>query len=231
MCVGWIKQSLLLTPYFMKETYKRNEVITLIVIAVVIALAIARSHMPKSAPVAPPASSQNDTTHVYQNSMMGFSLRLPSIASSEGADGYKVDESYKYQALGPGKDIFGTKFTIPKLLSAGTNLSSDSYISVEEIPKASNCSASLFVAPGSAVEKITDNGISYSVATTSDAGAGNRYDETVYAIPGTNPCVAVRYFIHYSAFENYPAGSIKQFDEQALIASFDQIRMTLVINQ
>jgi membrane-bound inhibitor of C-type lysozyme len=171
---------------------------------------------------------------VYSNSKDGFSMRLPSLAAAgttATADQYAVDASYAYQALGPGKNINGVKFTIPKSLAAGTNLSPDSYISVEEIPKATTCSASLFASPGAKVSTVTDNGTTYSMAMTSDAGAGNRYDETVYAIPGTSPCVAVRYYIHYSAFDNYPAGSITQFDEQALVSDFDQIRRTLVLNQ
>lgn len=172
-------------------------------------------------------------SQVYTNSSAGFSLRLPSLVKSGTADGYKVDESYKYQELGPGKDIAGTKFTIPASLAAGTNLSTDSYISVEELPNTALCTADLFVEKGLGAKAttLTDNGVTYSMATTSGAGAGNRYNETVYAIPGTNPCMAVRYYIHYGAYANYDPKTTKQFDEDALKASFDQIRRTLVVNQ
>ena len=78
---------------------------------------------------------------------------------------------------------------------------------------------------------ITDNGTIYSVASSTGAGAGNRYEETVYALPGTNPCVAVRYFIHYGVIENYPAGTVQAFNQPALLATFDAIRRTLVIVQ
>ncbi len=156
---------------------------------------------------------------VYSNGTEGFSIRLPQ--------GYTTNATYSYQNLGPGKDIHGVKFVIPAALASGTNLSSDSYISVEEIPQAKNCSAALFVQDGKAVS-VTDHDVTYSVATTSDAAAGNRYEEAVYAIPGTNPCIAVRYFIHYGVFENYPTGSIKQFDRQAILDQFDTIRRTLV---
>lgn len=162
---------------------------------------------------------------VYESSAQGFSLRYPS--------GYTVDSTYTYQELGPGKEITGTKFTIPASLATGTNLSSDSYLSVEEIPKTSDCSASLFLPlnPGSVVKTMVDNGTTYSVGNSDGAGAGNRYDETVYVLPGTNPCIAVRYFIHYSAIQNYPPGMVAQFNEQSLITQFDQIRRTLTINQ
>ncbi len=184
----------------------------------------------------PPSLSQT-YSQPAQSGLSGFSLRYPT--------GFTVDKSYHYQALGPGKDIVGTKFTIPASMAAGTNLGSDSYISVEQIPLtvpkadvsvntttiiplATTCTASLFI-PNTKPQTVTDAGVTYSVSSTTGAGAGNRYEETVSAIPGTNPCIGVRYFVHYSVFENYPAGSIKQFNKAALIVVFDAIRRTLVI--
>jgi membrane-bound inhibitor of C-type lysozyme len=179
-----------------------------------------------------PESQDENLPAIYSNSAEGFSLRLPSLATSTvsgGQNDYLADESYKYQELGPGKDIGGVKFTIPALLSAGTNLSSDSYISVEKIPQTQNCSANLFLDQGASAVTVTDNGKIYSVASSTGAAAGNRYEETIYAIPGTNPCVAVRYFIHYGVFENYPAGAVKEFDKETLLNQFNAIRRTLVI--
>lgn len=69
----------------------------------------------------------------------------------------------------------------------------------------------------------------FNVASSTGAGAGNRYEEIVYAIPGTNPCQAVRYFIHYSFFENYPVGTVREFDKKTIVTQFDQIRRTLIL--
>lgn len=163
----------------------------------------------------------------YSNGAMGFSIRYLS--------GYTSKNNYQYLEFGPGKEINGVSFTIPSSLAEGTNLGSDSYISVEEIPRIQECAANLFLESGAAgklpITTINDGGVTYSFASSTGAGAGNRYEETIYAIPGTNPCIAVRYFIHYSVFENYPPGTIKMFDKQALIAQFDAIRRTLVIQQ
>jgi membrane-bound inhibitor of C-type lysozyme len=169
-------------------------------------------------------SPEDSLPQIYATSTMGFSLRLPGD--------FAVDESYKYQEMGPGKDISGVKFTIPASMATGTNLSSDTYLSVEQIPNVADCEASLFLDPQHlATTTITDNGVDYSVASSTGAGAGNRYEETVYALPATNPCTAVRYFIHYGVIENYPAGTVREFDPQALTSTFNTIRRTLLLAQ
>lgn len=161
--------------------------------------------------------------NVYQDGATAFSIRYP--------EGYTPGPNYTYDALGPGKGISGVKFTIPSSLAQGTNLGSDSYISVESIPQTQSCSANLFLDNAPQTASVTDNGTDYSLASTTGAGAGNRYEETVYAIPSTNPCIAVRYFVHYSVIENYPPGTVQAFDASKLKSQLDSIRRTLVVSQ
>lgn len=163
---------------------------------------------------------------VYESGSNGFSIRYP--------EGYTLNADYKYQEFGPGKDIYGVSFTIPSSMAEGTNLGQDTRVSVEEIPGAKECTASLFLDHGAMpldVTTTTDNGTEYSTASFTGAGAGNRYEETVYALPYTNPCIAVRYYVHYGVIENYPEGAVKEFDHKALTDQFDAIRHTLTINQ
>ncbi len=166
---------------------------------------------------------------VYHNGKEGITLRYPKD--------YTVNESYKYQALGPGKEISGVSFTIPARIASGTNLSTDSKISIEFLSandthdSTSECDAKLFVPEGVKSVEMSDGDMTYSVASTNDAGAGNRYEEKVYTLPGTNPCIALRYFIHYGAIENYAPGDVREFDKAALISEFDSIRRTLVVVQ
>lgn len=157
--------------------------------------------------------------NIYHDSTVGFSIRYPT--------NYSIDANYQYQELGPGKEIYGVKFTIPESATTGTNLSDDSGISVESIPAVQDCNANLFLFDGPAAQTTTDNGTEYSYTSSIGAAAGNRYEEGVWALPGTNPCIAIRYFIHYGVFENYPQGSIQEFDRTSLINQFDKIRRTL----
>lgn len=162
----------------------------------------------------------SNLNQVYVNNELGFSLRHP---------GYRVDDEYAY-SMSPTQQIHGVRLLIPDYLKEGTNLSSDSYISVEAIPREHDCRAELFLERNNISKEITENQITYSVASSSGAGAGNRYEETIYAFPGTNPCLAMRYYIHYSAIQNYDPGVIKEFNKEALLQEFDLIRSTLVIN-
>lgn len=168
------------------------------------------------------APEADGLTEIYSNGSGGFSIRTPK--------GYTVDSAYQYPDYIHSQkgSISGVKFAIPAAMASGTNLSNDSYISVESIPQKSECSADLFLAPAKTL-LLTDGTTNYSVATSSDAAAGNRYDELVFALLGTNPCIAVRYFIHYGVIDNYPKGSVKEFDRQALLRDFDQIRRSLVV--
>lgn len=181
-------------------------------------------------------------SQIYANGNLGFSLRFPSLVASSSAgyaDSYKVDESYRYEYIGPGREIYGVKFNIPEKYTpqggagkTGTNLSKDSYLSVEQLYRLQSCTANQFSQfPETPMQTVSEDNVTYSKLTTGDAAAGNYYDEIIYAIPGTNPCVAVRYFIHSTNAANYEPGTIKEFDKTALLKELDQIRRTLVINQ
>jgi membrane-bound inhibitor of C-type lysozyme len=184
----------------------------------------------------------SDLSQIYV-SPTGFSLRLPVLsASSTGgiasttasaSTTFSINEAFQYE-VSPTKKIAGVKFTIPAVFVYGTNLSKDTSISVEMIPQTASssvsaCTADMFFDRAPAVKVVKENGLTYSMGTLSEAAAGNRYDVTVYSIPGSIPCIAFRYFIHYGVLENYPTGTKKQFDKVALQKLFDSIRSTFVM--
>ena len=81
------------------------------------------------------------------------------------------------------------------------------------------------------VRKVREGDVDYSVAGLDDAGAGNFFEEHVYALIGTSPCLAVRYFIHSANIANFDPGTVRAFDKPALLRQFDKIRKSLVIGR
>lgn len=154
------------------------------------------------------------------SSTMGISIQYPRD--------FTLVAGYQYTGV-PNKPISGVKVSIPESMATGTNLSMDSGVSVEQLPRALSCTGDIFVLDNVRASTVSENGVTYSVATTSDAAAGNRYEEIVYALSGSKPCTAVRYFLHYSAIENFEPGFVEQFDRDGLIAEFDRIRASLRI--
>ena len=142
---------------------------------------------------------------------------------------YTLNASYAYDQFGPKKLIAGVSFTVPPDMATGTNLGSDTKVSVEQLPHAKNCTADIFILDNVKAQRIVDAGVEYSLASSTGAGAGNRYEEIVYALTNSTPCTAVRYWIHYSVIDNYPAGTVRQFDETQLISEFNQVRQSLTL--
>lgn len=165
--------------------------------------------------------------NTFASSTMHLSVRYPTD--------YTLQRTYTYTLNGPdGPAIQGVKMIIPPTLYQGTNLSGyDTGVSIEQLPAAtSTCSALAFLPQVGLVEKsVKDLGVSYLTASLSGAGAGNRYDETVYTLKSAPVCTAVRYFIHSTNIGNYTEGSVKEYDKKTLLAQFDKIRESVVLER
>jgi membrane-bound inhibitor of C-type lysozyme len=161
-------------------------------------------------------------SQVYHDGAVGFTVRYPV--------GFMMVATHTYNGLGTKKGIVGVKFTIPAATATGTNLSADSYLSVEHMGTSTTlCDASAFLFPGTyaSTTELVVGDMTYSFASSTDAAAGNRYEEMVYAIPGSSPCIGVRSFVHYTALENYATGTVVAFDRSALEKNFAAIRSSL----
>lgn len=162
-------------------------------------------------------------TNIYHDGTVGFTVRYPET--------YTVDATHAY-AIGGGKTIPGVSFTIADTMATGTNLSGDSYIAIEsaKLSDTGTCEADRFLTvSATSTAVVLGNDVTYSVASSSDAGVGNRYEETVYARPSMTSCLIMRSFVHYTAIENYPKDTVEQFDIAALQESFDEIRDSLTV--
>jgi hypothetical protein len=154
----------------------------------------------------------------YTNAEVGYSVEYPKD--------FTLDANYSYQAMGPGKEVRGVKFTIPASMATGTNLSSDTGVSVETTTS-STCTAADFLDTTVSTSTLAEGNTTYVVAKGGGAAAGNLYDEYVYILQNLAPCTAIRYFIHSTQLANYPEGTVVAFDQSALVAKFDAIRRSL----
>ncbi|MDO8514158.1 MAG: hypothetical protein Q7S50_01280 [bacterium] len=173
-----------------------------------------------SKPAGQQSAPQQAATSTYATTT--FSLVYPRDLTA--------DESHVYDKVNPKKPIYGVKFAVATAMATGTNLSSDTYLSVEQLPRAKKCTGDIYLAANVKPSALTENGVGYSVATSSGAAAGNLYEEMVYALSGSSPCTAVRYYIHSSNIGNYATSTVREFDRVALLAGFDKIRQSLVLN-
>ena len=178
---------------------------------------------------APVLESPGTGVQMQQYATTTFALQYPPE--------YALGEAYAYDQFGPKKLIHGVSLAIPAAMAtastsspqAGTNLSAGTYLSIEQLPRAKKCTGDIFISADVKTQTVTEGGIDYSLATTSGAAAGNRYEELVYALATSSPCTAVRYYIHSSGIENFVEGAVQEFDKEALLTSFDKIRQSLVL--
>ena len=168
------------------------------------------------------ASAQGAPWRHYTNATLGYRIAYPA--------NWAIDAHYVNTTMGPGHDIPGVSFTIPASMAAGTNLGSDTRLSVESLP-GPGCAPSRFVDPAENVHTLHADGRAYTAATSDDAGAGNRYETDLFVVDGTSPCLAVRYFVHSTNIGNYDPGTVKEFDAAKLTRAFDRIRATLKLGK
>mgnify|MGYP001597199310 CR=1 FL=1 len=184
------------------------------------------SAVPAAVPEAPAVTEPATTT--YASSTLGYSFDYPKT--------YALNEAYQYD-FSPSKSIRGVAVAAPA--QTGTNLGSDTRVSVEQLPRAATCTADIFIIADVKAKPVSDsqNGTEYSYATTTGAAAGNVYEEMVYAFPKSKPCTAIRYAIHSTnigkadASVGSPTNSVgatestvREFDRSALLEGFHAIR-------
>jgi len=161
-----------------------------------------------------------------------LTARIQSVAPEAPKDGWKLHTALDFSIEYPPEyvvesEVNKVSFTVGTSTREGTNLSSDTKLSVESVEVEGKCNAEMFIDTPASSTLVTDQGVAYSFVTVSDAGAGNRYEERVFVPVDSSPCRVVRYFIHSTAVENYDPGTIEAFDHTALIATFDRMRRSI----
>ncbi len=164
----------------------------------------------------PVATPPGDGWQAYESQAHAFAVRYP--------EGWTVQPDYEYANLGPGSYVPGVLFKVPASLTAGTNLSSDTGMSVEVLGSG-ECRAATFLGNVAGRDRVVEpNGREWDVAKGGGAAAGNLYDETVYATAANGRCYGLRLFLHSGNIGNYEPGAVTEFDRAALEAVFAQFR-------
>jgi hypothetical protein len=81
--------------------------------------------------------------------------------------------------------------------------------------------------PETSTGNVTINGITYAKSQAQGVGAGNIYEQDYYRAVHNGTCYEITYYVHYGNIGNYDPATVKEFDHDALIHSFDEILNTM----
>ncbi len=208
---------------------KRSIIPTVITVLVVAALAAGGYYAwmnylqpaPEPEPEPTPVVEEPVATDLtFASSTMGFALTYPAE--------FILDEQFAYTGVSAEKPIYGVKFGVPTSMTQGTNLSSESGVSVEVLPRANNCTGDIYLLANVRARAETEGAVTYSVASSTVTEDGETTEEIVYAYPSSEPCIAVRYFLQSSEVDATATGT-RAFDRSATVAAFDAIRRSVVV--
>lgn len=159
----------------------------------------------------------------YSNQGKTFVFTFPDAFSVTGRD-IGIGYSTNWAALATTSGMKLAEVLVSKNYLPGTNFN-DATFSVGASANPSSiatCTHNPSGSRGSSAVTVI-NGVSFTKLSFQDAAAGNRYDTTSYRTIRDNMCYAIEYTIHYGVFQNYPAGSIRQFKESKLRDVLDQV--------
>ena len=140
-----------------------------------------------------------------------------------------LDESYAYEIWAK-KLIQGVKFTVPASMATGTNLSADSYVSVEWLPRAKSCTGDIYLQATVKAGDVTEGGSIIFARDFNRRRSGQ-------SIRGVGLCRCLQAPLHRSALlhpfhqsRTSPLGAVLEFNKKTLLAEFDKIRASLELS-
>lgn len=171
--------------------------------------------------VAGTVTTSGDTS-IFTDATNLFSFSFPSKAGVviSGGDG-SYTQSWRANATTSGMLL--AKGTLLSSFEPNTNLAISSF-TVGASSDPSSLSSCVVATNGekAATSTATINGVTYTVFTLGDAGAGNFYDTTSYRTVKDNECYAIEYTIHSLNLGNFdPSQNITAFDKEKVRSVFD----------
>lgn len=167
------------------------------------------------------SSSDAPGYNTYEDQANTFSFAYPTNFDIAAADA-SYTQSWAVQATTTGLVL--ATIHVPKTVQPGTNFGDATFtVGTSADPSAAAlCDKNPGGSRGTATTTEV-GGMTMTKLSFSDAAAGNRYDTTSYRFVKNNQCYAVEYTIHYGVFQNYPKGTVTEFDEAGLAASLDEM--------
>ena len=158
----------------------------------------------------------------YTDQSGTFSFIFPKAFSVSGADiGYS--QSWAQGATTTGLEL--ARVDVPQSYESGTNFGNAWFtVGVSSQPSAvATCLVDTSGMSPDTTMRVTINGVSFTKMTFTGAGAGQRYDTTSYRTMHAGMCYAIEYTIHYGVLQNYPKGTVAQFNEQKIDSALNQV--------
>jgi hypothetical protein len=163
-----------------------------------------------------PAIAADTPTKTYKD-RHGFSLRVPLSASVEP----DTQENGQLDLIADAAVVVSIDPNDYK----GTNLGNASVsVGVSKDPDiVAACGAGKAAQGEKPAGSATLGGIKFTRFTFEDAGAGNRYDSTIYRATSGSNCYELVEFLHWAAMDNFSPGAIKEFDRAKIEAELHTI--------
>ncbi len=167
------------------------------------------------------AAGPNASTRVFTDQGNTFSFNDTSQFSVTGGGmGYTTQWMQNTTSSG----LILAKLAIPASFEPGTNFAGAT-LTVGTSPDPAAVAACLTQTNGNVATTTQTmiNGAPFTEITYGDAGAGNFYRIVSYRTIRNDQCYALEYVIHSTDIQNYPAGTVTVFNENAVDAILNGI--------
>lgn len=170
------------------------------------------------------STTTSGSTKTFTDTGKTFSFSYPNnFTVSGGGVGYS--QSWMVNATTSGLTL--AKATLPRAFQPNTNFS-EATLTVGTSADPSAIATCLTYNPSGgpvrAAQKVSINGTAFTKFSSSDAGAGNRYETTSYRTLRNNQCYALEYTIHSTNIGNYdPSQGVKEFDQTSVQNALDGV--------
>jgi hypothetical protein len=144
----------------------------------------------------------------------GYSIAFPIDFSVSEPTSPKATTSWRTNNIDQSSGFQAFTLTVPAAFEPQTNF--DNAMLTVDYSKNAKALADCLVAENGEATSSTQviNGATFTIFTSSDAGAGNLYDTASYRTIHAGSCYAVEFTIHSSQLGNFPAEyNLQQFDE------------------